>query len=242
MSDALPAFQPLYAQVQHKLRARIADGGWKPGALLPSEFRLADEYRVSQGTVRKALLALEAERLIVRRQGSGTYVARHTSEAALFHFFRMVGPDDARLAPTSHVLRTATEPASAMVARLLGTPPGDALHAITRLRSLAGRPAIFERILVPVALMPDLAVPPGGPMAEEMYVIYQARFGITIARASERLAAVAASAEEAGHLGVATGAPLLEISRIASDVTGRAVELRISRCDTSRARYAAEVS
>ncbi len=65
-------YQPLYAQVKTLLVQRIGSGAWKPGEMLPSEFQLAAEYRVSQGTVRKALLSLEADRLIVRRQGKGT--------------------------------------------------------------------------------------------------------------------------------------------------------------------------
>jgi GntR family transcriptional regulator len=74
-----------------------------------------------------------------------------------------------------------------------------------------------------------------------MYVIYQDHFAISIARASERLAAVAATAEEARRLKLKAGDPLLEISRVAFDVNGRPVELRISRCDTTQTRYAAEV-
>ena len=87
----------------------------------------------------------------------------------------------------------------------------------------------------------ELRVRPGERMAEELLPIYQERFGITIARASERLAVAPATAEEAGHLGVEPGAPLLEITRVTSDVMGCPVELRISRCDTARVRYATEV-
>ena len=64
--------------------------------LIPNEFHLANEYKVSQGTVRKALIAMAAEKLIDRQQGRGTDVARHTSEKSLLHFFRMVGLDDQR--------------------------------------------------------------------------------------------------------------------------------------------------
>ena len=71
-------FQPLYKQVYDTLIVRLADGFWKPGAALPSEFALADQLGVSQGTVRKALNQLVAENILVRRQGKGTYVSEHT--------------------------------------------------------------------------------------------------------------------------------------------------------------------
>ena len=60
-------FRPLYRQVRELLLRRLAEGVWQPGQLLPSEGQLAAELGVSQGTVRKALDALTAERLLVRR-------------------------------------------------------------------------------------------------------------------------------------------------------------------------------
>src|SRR5919202_6832930 len=83
-------YRPLYRQVRALLVRRLAEGVWQPGQLLPSEGQLAAELGVSQGTVRKALDALTAERLLVRRQGRGTFVAEH--EDGTFHFFRLV-PD-----------------------------------------------------------------------------------------------------------------------------------------------------
>ena len=153
----------------------------------------------------------------------------------------MVGLDDRRRTPASVVLTHRTQRATKEQARRLCIDPGAALHAIVRVRCFEGRPAIFERIYVPAALMPDLVVEIGVEMAEEMYVIYQERYGITIARATERLAAVAATAEEARHLGIADGAPVLEITRVAHSVGAKPVELRVSRCDTGSSRYAAEV-
>ncbi|HKM63363.1 MAG TPA: GntR family transcriptional regulator, partial [Acidisphaera sp.] len=193
-------YQPLYAQVKSLLIQRIGSGAWKPGEMLPNEFALAAEYNVSQGTVRKALLAMEADRLIVRRQGRGTYVSRHTRQETLFHFFRMVGLDDRRRLPASVVLSHRIQPATRQQAAALAVELGAALHAVVRVRSFDGKPSIFERIFVPVALMPALSVEIGVDMAEEMYVIYQERYGITIARATERLAAVAAKADDAKHL------------------------------------------
>ena len=67
--------------------ARIANGIWRPADALPSEHALADELGVSQGTVRKALDSLAADRFVERRQGKGTYVSMYTQESANFRFF-----------------------------------------------------------------------------------------------------------------------------------------------------------
>ncbi|WP_026439887.1 GntR family transcriptional regulator [Acidocella facilis] len=236
------SFQPLYAQVYALMTERIGSGQWQPGALLPNEFQLAAEFKVSQGTVRKALMALEANKLIVRRQGHGTYVARHTAQQALFQFFRIVDLDGTRLTPASRAFAQKSAKATRAQTQALGLKPGAALHSITRVRSFEEDAAIFETIMVPAALMPGLSVILNQEMPEEMYVIYQQHFGITITRADETLAAVAADAQDAAHLQVPEGTPLLEITRIASDLNGKKVELRVSRCKTSAYRYAAEIT
>ena len=237
-----PDFQPLYVQVQALITRRIGDGVWRPGDLLPTEIELAAEYGVSQGTVRKALIALEGEKLIVRRQGVGTYVARHARDTVLFRFFRMVDPGGARVSPTSRVLRQGIRSATGEQAKQLGLAPGTKLHAVARLRRLGDVPAIYEEIYVPVPLIPSLPLPRERDMEEEMYVIYQERFNILIARVEEKLRATAAGTMEAAVLGVPKGLPLIEIVRVAFDVNSRAIELRISRCDTRGYRYSTNIT
>lgn len=234
-------FQPLYAQVKSLIMQRIGSRIWKPGELIPNEFELAAEFNVSQGTVRKALISLEADNLIVRRQGRGTYVARHTGQQMLLKFRRIVGSDEKPPTPSSKPISQTLQVADKKQAGMLGVNPRDMLHVIARIRFFEKEPVIFERIFVPVALMPDLAVTPGTTMVDEMYVIYQERFKTTIARASEKLRAVTATLEDVRHLSVAKYHPLLEITRIARDVNGKIVELRVSHCNTARYSYATEV-
>ena len=81
------AFQPLYQQVAEYIKQLIVERRWQPGEMLPSEFKLADEFNVSQGTVRKALTLLTDTKIVTRRQGVGTFVSEHTAQDALFRFF-----------------------------------------------------------------------------------------------------------------------------------------------------------
>ena len=80
---------------------RVAQGSWKAGESLPSEQALAKEMGVSQGTVRKVLDALTAEKLLERRQGKGTFIAQNTQERELFRFFRIAWPGGQRVTPES---------------------------------------------------------------------------------------------------------------------------------------------
>lgn len=235
-----PEARPLYAQVKALMVQRMISGAWRPGELLPSESRLAEEFGVSQGTVRKALDALAAENLVVRRQGRGTHVAEHDDQRALFHFFHLVGPDGGRRLPESRVLSVRRGTAGRAEAERLAVGRGDAVVRIRRVRDLDGRPAIVETITVAEATFPGLADERNIP--NTVYDLYERRYGITIARAVERLAALAADEKDAELLGIAPGAPLLEIDRTALALDGRPVEWRVSRCQTRNHHYLVELS
>lgn len=235
-----PAFRPLYLQMKETLTQRLAAGEWLPGALLPSETALAREYGVSQGTIRKALDAMAAERLVVRHQGRGTEVARHTSERSLFQFWHLYGSDGERQLPTSRVLQCRRGRARIAEAEALALERGAAVVRIFRLRYLGGRPTLLEWIAVSAERFPGLER--FGPrLPNAVYELYQREYRVTVQRASEELRAVAANAEDANHLGIAEGAPLLEIRRTAIDLENQPVEMRVSRCNTAHHHYLNEL-
>src|SRR5215217_7758349 len=107
-TDALAAgnlsLNPLYKEVKLRLTPDLAAGEWKAGGAIPSETRLAERFNVSIGTIRKAIDELVAERILVRQQGRGTFVAAHTEDRTLFYFFHIVGKDGSREVPTSDLL------------------------------------------------------------------------------------------------------------------------------------------
>jgi GntR family histidine utilization transcriptional repressor len=67
-----------YQRVKHWLKDGLARGRWAPGALMPSEAELVARFGVSRMTVGRALNELQADGLVERRQGQGTFAAeRH---------------------------------------------------------------------------------------------------------------------------------------------------------------------
>lgn len=231
-----PDFRPLYAQVKDLIIKRLIAGEWKPGELLPSEFRLAEVFNVSQGTVRKALDEMAAQNLVVRRQGRGTYVAEHSPHRSLFHFFHICDASGERLLPVSRLLSRSEGPATPEERQRLLLAEGAPVIRMRRVRHLAGRPAIVEVIMLPAELFAGLDLPLGEDLGAELYVLYQQKCDVTIVRAEERLSAVSADAADADVLNVSPGAPLLEVDRMAFQLDGRPVEWRIARID-SRERY-----
>lgn len=233
------AYKPLYVQVRDTLVRRLIDGQWQPGQLIPSEIELAREIGVSQGTIRKALDAMTAENLLVRRQGRGTYVAEPEDRRMLFQFFRLTPDDRDRAFPTS-VVRSRTKAAATEAERAALAIPAHALvWRISRTRALDGRPMVAETLSLPVARFEGFDQMEAVP--NNVYRLYSQRWGVTIARAAEKLKAVAATAEEAAELNCPEGAPLLEIERIAYDLEAQPVELRVSRCLTDGIHYLSEL-
>lgn len=231
-------FRPLYRQVKAIFVRRLVDGVWSPGMALPSEGQLASEIGVSQGTVRKALDELAAENVLVRRQGRGTFVAEHDEQRILFRFFKLVSDDGVARFPDSQVLDMASGAADPAECTALNLQADALVIRIRRIRSLGGKPLILETVSLPADVFPglqDAAVP------NNLYSLFATRYGITVANARERLKAVALSADQARHLGVAAGTPALEIDRIALSLDGSAVERRLSLCLTEEAHYQSDL-
>src|SRR6188768_1395014 len=125
--SATPAFSPLYQQIKGLILQSLQAGEWKPGEAIPSEMDLAARFRVSQGTVRKAIDELAAENLVVRRQGKGTFVATHAEQHVRYRFLKLV-PDAGEDGPAQRaILDCRRVRAPADIARALQLRTGDSV-------------------------------------------------------------------------------------------------------------------
>jgi GntR family transcriptional regulator len=233
----LGASAPLYRDVKRLLTHSIAGGEWLPGAALPSEARLAERFGVSIGTLRKAIDELVAERIVVRQQGRGTFVATHGQTRLLFHFFHIVPREGPKQYPKTRTLAFRKARADAGEAAKLAIGAGDPVFRIRNLLSLDARPVIIDELVVPQRLFPDLSEAILTGRDNTIYHLYQTRYGINVLRTSERLRATLADAEAARLLGLKAQAPLLEIARVALTYDDAPVELRRSLVNTEQHDY-----
>ena len=234
--DGTPGSRPLYRQVYDYLVRQIATGVWRPAEALPSEQDLAVELGVSQGTVRKALDVVAAEKLVERRQGKGTYVAEQTQERALFRFFRWAYPGGQRAIPTSMGETVKRRSSTSDEQKKLHLRENAKVIEISRRRLIDGKPAIVETIVVPVTLFPDLDK--RVPLPNTLYSLYQSAYGINIVAVEEEVRAELVRKDDAKKLNLPVGSPLLRIDRIAIALDGSRVELRVSRCNNRDLVYA----
>jgi len=256
LSDTLadtPQFSPLYRQIVDLLTRSLQGGEWQPGQPIPSEQELALRYKVSQGTVRKAIDALAASNLLVRRQGKGTYVASHTEETTQFRFLRLTpdGPLQARAAGRKPAAAPAAphEPmarrfldcrrqrAPADIAQALGLRGGALAVQVRRLLYFQERPVVLDDLWLPAALFKGLTWERMAAYRGPLYGLFEAEFGVRMIRAEEQIRAVAADATAATLLELAPAAPLLQVARISYTFGDRAVEYRRGLYDTRHHHY-----
>jgi len=219
-------FSPLYRQIRDRLVTGLQSGEWKPGEAIPSEVELAGRYGVSQGTVRKAIDALAAENLLVRRQGRGTFVASHQEQRAQFRFLRLRPDEGEPVQPSSRFLECRRLRAPVEIARALELRAGETVVMIRRLLDFGGVPTVLDEIWLPGAPFRGLSAERLNAYTGPLYGLLETEFGTRMIRATERLRAIAAAHTEAGVLGVPVGEPLLLVERVSYTYGDRPVEVR----------------
>jgi GntR family transcriptional regulator len=243
MADAdLVEPKPLYRQIKEQLLKSLQAGEWKSGESIPSEVDLAGRYKVSQGTVRKAIDELAAENHLVRRQGKGTFVATHAEERTQYRFLRLTA-DAGDAAPLQRRLvdcRRMRPPAD--VARALALKAGEVCVELRRVLVGDDGPVVYDDIWLPASLFDGLTAETLEGWRGPMYQLFESQFGVRMVRAEERLRAVAAAGDASQQLGVAEGAPLLSVERLSYTYGDRPVELRRGLYRTGRHHYRNELS
>ena len=239
---ASPAFSPLYQQIKSLITHSLQSGEWKPGEAIPSEVDLAVRYKVSQGTVRKAIDALADENLVLRRQGKGTFVATHAEEKIQYRFLRLT-PDSGEAGGLQRrFIDCRRMRAPAEVARALELKSGDTALQVRRLLYARGAPVVLDDIWLPAPLFKGLTAERLSEYQGPMYGLFETEFDVRMIRAEEQLRAVAADAAAAELLRLHVGAPLLSVERLSRTYGDKPVELRRGLYNTAAHYYRNELS
>lgn len=242
-TTASPTFSPLYQQIKRLLMASLEGGEWRPGESIPSEIELAARYKVSQGTVRKAIDELAKEHHLVRRQGKGTFVSTHSEERTQFRFLRLAPLDGQPEGyPEGRLLECRRARASAEVAKLLDLRTGDGVVVIRRVLSFRDVPVVLDDISLPATIFRGLDASKFNEYRGSLYNLFETEFGTRMVRADERIRAIAADAMTAQILRVEAGAPLLCVDRVSYTYADKPVEFRRGLYRTDRHFYRNQLS
>lgn len=202
---------PKYLQIREILVRRI-EREMRVGTQLPTELALCEEFGVSRETVRDALSGLEADGLISRTPGHGTFVARLppvTREARLTglseDFSRFKLDTEAR------VLAKGPVPPQPAVAQVMAMPRDEMVYRIFRIRFFEGEPFALHEAFLPL----DVGARVGRQDLGNTSIVHVLRSALRldIWEDHQRIEALAADTEVARLLEVGIGSPVLHVVR-----------------------------
>ncbi len=226
---------PLYLQLARSLREHISSGGIDPGSALPSERDLSEMAGLSRVTVRKGIEQLIDEGVLVRKQGSGTFVAQRieTSGGKLSSF-----SDETRQrgeAPgVVWINRTYAQPTEEEAAAL-DVSPTTRVARLGRVRLAGGEPLAIEHAVIPASFLPDLDA-----LQDSLYQALD-HHGFRPSSGTQRVRASLATPTEAGILSIKQNSEVLRIERVTRIPDGRIVEFTRSVYRGDRYEFVTEL-
>lgn len=230
---------PRYLQIRDELMQRICARAWVDGQPLPAEDRLAGEYEVSLGTIRKALQVLVAEGMLERVHGKGTFVTRAFERISMMRFVRFT-EEEKRELPMTRCLELAVGDGSSDARSRLGLPAREKLLYIHRTRACGDEVILSEHVwlsqrrFAPLELYLKKESPP------LLYPVYDSLCGVLVSRAMDELTIVPLPAKDAKVFGLKPGTPAMRIERLMMDPSEQPIEWRVSYVTQNRFRYAVE--
>lgn len=204
---------PVYKVIEEDMRAQIASGELPALSQFPSETVLAARYGVSRMTVRQALDRLESARLIVRQQGSGSFVAEPPAQGRLANqlgsFRDELARRDVAVSTRIVVNETVYDPPE-VVRSALKLGEQQATHLV-RVRLVDGSPAAFQDAWIPFQVAPGLARTE--LIDGSLYRTMHEQFGIEFGWAEQYIVSGLLPDDVAQLLEVPAGTPATEVRR-----------------------------
>jgi GntR family transcriptional regulator len=217
-----PGLIPRYYQLKEILVSRIESGEFQVGNKFPTDEELSTEYKLSRGTVRRAVDMLVEEGRLRREQGRGTFL---NSPVLSPVYFRLANFDEEMKlrgwTPSTKLLNLRKFPATEEIAKHLQITMGDDVIEISRLRLADGRPMAHEiRCLsyktCPQLLEEDLENQP-------IHTLLIDKYNIPLVRAWYTIEARVLSVKEAELLKVEPGSASFAVERVTYTTNDRPV-------------------
>jgi GntR family transcriptional regulator len=226
---------PLYLQLAQGLRQAISAGFVEGGEALPSERLLSEQTGASRVTIRRAIEQLIDEGLIVRRHGSGTYLAP-----------RIEQPGGDLTSFSSDAQNRGASPGSIWIMKTLSMPtPEEAIALgidttapvvkLARVRLANGEPLAIEEAVVAAALLPAI-----DQIGDSLYAALATKNNRPV-NGTQRLTASLATSIEAGLLSIHENSEVLRIERRTFRADGVPVEITRSAYRGDRFEFVTEL-
>lgn len=226
---------PVYYRLQTEIQQQIENGQWSPGERIPPERSLAEIYKVSVGTVKKAILNLVHEGYLYRVQGKGTFVAGTTLRLESLRYYRFLRHfGDAECEMKVKLLKLQEIKGRQPHNRYLKLRRNQTLYEMHRIFYAQKQPVVYHISYLPCSLFSDLEkLPPRLFEKVTLYETLEKNYGIPTIYNHELFGAVSADKEMAAHLETTPGQPLLYIEMQSFTYKDKPYEYRRSFCQTT---------
>ncbi|WP_240204787.1 GntR family transcriptional regulator [Streptomyces actuosus] len=204
------------------LRRQITTGRIQPGERLPSETVLAERYAVSTVTLRRALAALQGEGLVEKIHGKGNFVRRPHRKIMYVGGWGTLDPWTAAEPSLRVSVHSTTVPAHGHLTTLLKVPVGSPLAEFSCLSVEEETPHGLAHIYMPRDLAPAGVLDDNSACRQAF-----ARFAVLgppPATTRETVCTRPPTPDEASALRIGSASPVLSVTRVSTDFTGRVVE------------------
>lgn len=227
---------PLHRQLRDRIAESLLTQGVGPGTMLPGEHALCQDFRVSRTVVRQALAQLEADGLVERVKGKGTFVARPRTPERLAHTLAGLYEEAAARGSVVHsiVRRLEWVTPERVIAEALAVPPGGQVLLLERLRLVDGEPWSLTTTWLPARLAD--AVLAADLASGSLYLVLR-EHGTSAQSGVRSVDAAVADPLLADLLGVRTGDPLLVLRSVSFDQYGEPMEVFSAYHRGDRSRF-----
>lgn len=231
--------EPLYKQVEERILQCLADGEWKPGEQLPTESQLAERFGVAVFTIRAGISELATANILVRKQGKGTFVARHSRLRQRYQFSHIHDAGGRQILPGRELVSFSKAPATEdEIATLALQREGKPAVYRLKMLSVDDRKAVATLdIVLPAKMFSGLTANAIRNAQENLYAAYQDECGVNVIRIEEHIHAALATMEEARALKIRAGNPVLRVERTAYTYRNLPVEHRTRVFDATKYHY-----
>lgn len=230
----------LHRQLFTVLRDQIFRGVFRAGSVIPKEDELCSQFGVSRITVRRALADLEAQGLVLKRQGRGTFVSetlppvRRVATVGYLEVLHRVA-DETQV----EVLSLERQYAAADIGEYLSLAPEDQVMHVVRLRRKGKKP-----VMITEAWVPDRLLTKVDQQSLEEHALFELLLeqGVKFDRVVQEVTAIAATPEHARLLEAEVGQPMIKISRLIYDVDQQPIQYLVVVMTPERSRLLMDFS
>lgn len=229
---------PIYYQLRSIIQKDIEEGRLKPGNAILPERKMAEQFAVSVGTVSKAIATLVNDGFLIRKQGTGTFVAGTNINPDTVRYYRFVRDFSAsELAIKIKFQKITKVPGFTDINAFLEIEAKQALFEIRRLVLVDEQPTAYSISYLPYQMFEDLGAIPSTRFEKiALYSTIEQSYGIPTLSNKELHSVILADKEIAAALQVRIGSPILLIEMLSLTYKEKPYEYRKSYCLTTRGK------